>query len=81
MRSPPKQPHEVILEREVELGLAGIALTARAATKLVVDAPALVTFGTNDAESSGRDDVLALGLAGTTGLFKSDCGYLGNFPM
>ena len=40
-----EQPHEVVLERQVEARLARVALTAGAAAQLVVDAPRLVALG------------------------------------
>ena len=41
----PEDAHQVVLERQVELGAAGVALAAGAAAQLVVDAPALVALG------------------------------------
>ena len=40
-----EEANEVVLGREVEAALAGVALAAGAAAELVVDAPALVTLG------------------------------------
>ncbi len=37
--------HQVVLQRQEELGMAGVALAAGAAAQLVVDAPALVALG------------------------------------
>ena len=65
-----EQAHEVILEREVELGLARVALTAGTTTQLVVDAAALVALGADDAETAGSQHVLALGRAGGLGLLE-----------
>ncbi len=42
--------HQVVLQRQEELGTPGVALTARTAAKLVVDAPALVAFGADHEE-------------------------------
>ena len=39
-----KETHEVVFQRKVEARRAGVALTARAATQLVVDAAAFVAF-------------------------------------
>ena len=48
MRSPGEQAHEVVLGREVEARLAGVALAAGAAAQLVVDAARLVALGAED---------------------------------
>ena len=53
--------HQVVFEREIELGPAGVALTARAAAQLVVDAPALVTLGGDHVEAAGFERLLLLG--------------------
>ncbi|NDE98669.1 MAG: DUF1549 domain-containing protein, partial [Verrucomicrobia bacterium] len=69
-----EDPHQVVFEREEELGGTGIALAAGAAAELVVDAPALVTFRADHVEAAGLDrdllqarhlgaDRLLLGLA------------------
>ncbi len=42
--------HQVVLERQVELRAAGIALAAGAAAQLVVDAPRFVALGADDVE-------------------------------
>ena len=55
-----KQAHEVVLKRQVELGLARVALTARTAAELVVNTTALVTLGTNDAQAAGGKHVVVL---------------------
>src|SRR5262249_27592231 len=47
-------------EREVEAGRAGIALSARATTQLVVDAARLVPLGAEDVHAAGLDHLLAL---------------------
>ena len=52
--------HEVVLERQVETGGAGIALAARAAAQLVVDAPRLVALGGQDVEAAQGHHPLAL---------------------
>ena len=63
-----EQAHEVVLERQVELGLARIALTAGAAAQLVVDTTGLVALGADDGQAAGGEHALALGLAGLPGL-------------
>ena len=52
--------HQVVFERQVELGAAGIALTAGAAAQLVVDAPALVALGAEHVEAAGLERLLLL---------------------
>ena len=52
--------HQVVLEGQVELGAALVALPAGAAAQLVVDAPALVALRADDVEAAGRP---SLGLA------------------
>ena len=63
-----EQAHQIVLERQVELGLARIALTARTATQLIVDTAGLMAFGADDGQTAGRKHALALGLAGLLGL-------------
>ncbi len=48
--------HEVVFEREIEAGGAGVALAAGAAAELVVDAAGLVAFGAEDVQAAGCDD-------------------------
>ena len=55
-----ENPHQVVLEREVEAGRAGVALPAGPAAELVVDAPGLVAFGADDVEAAQPDDLLVL---------------------
>ena len=50
--------HQVVLQRQVELGAAGVALAARAAAQLVVDAAALVPLGAHDVEAARLDRLL-----------------------
>ena len=63
-----EQAHEVVLERQVELGLARIALTTGAAAQLVVDTTGLVALGSDNGQAAGGKHALALGLAGLLGL-------------
>ena len=55
-----EDPQQVVFEGEEELARAGVALTARAAAELVVDAPALVALRPEDVQSAGGDDLLPL---------------------
>ena len=50
--------HQIVLQRQEELRPAGIALAARAAAQLVVDAAALVPLGADDVEAAGVDRLL-----------------------
>ena len=52
--------HEVVFEREEEARRAGVALTAGAAAKLVVDAAGLVALGAKNEEAAGLDDLVVL---------------------
>ncbi len=51
----PEDAHQVVLQRQEELGAPGIALAAGRAAQLVVDAAALVALGADDVEAAGRD--------------------------
>src|SRR4051794_17503034 len=55
-----EEAHEVVLGGEEEARLAGVALAARAAAKLVVDPPRLVALGAEDEETAGLEHLLAL---------------------
>src|SRR5690606_39469139 len=48
-----EDPHQIVFEAEIEAGAAGVALPARAAAELVVDAPALMAFGGEHEEAAG----------------------------
>ena len=63
-----EQAHQIVLERQVELGLARIALTARTAAQLVVDTTGLMALSADDSQAAGGKHALALGLAGLLGL-------------
>src|SRR6185295_17012419 len=54
-----EQADEVVLGGQEEARLAGIALAARAAAELVVDAARLVALGADDVEATGLEDLLA----------------------
>src|ERR1700674_1093898 len=55
-----EDPHQVVLEREIEARGAGVALAAGAAAQLVVDAPRLVALGAEDVQAAGGEHLLAL---------------------
>ena len=58
-----ENPHQIVLQRQEELGAAGIALAAGAAAELVVDAPRLVPLGAQNEQAAETDDLLALALS------------------
>ena len=58
MRSRAEDAHQIVFERQEEAGAARVALTARTAAQLVVDATALVTLGTDNVEPAGVDRLL-----------------------
>src|SRR4029078_11273025 len=49
----PEDAHQVVFERQEELGAAGIALAAGAAAELVVDTAALVALGAEHEQATG----------------------------
>ena len=55
-----EQTHEVILQRDIEPGLAGVALTTGTATQLVVDPAGVVALGTHDEQAAGLTHLLRL---------------------
>ena len=61
-----EQAHEVVLQRDVEPRLAGVALTAGTAAQLVVDTAGVVTLGADDEQAAGGAH--PLGFAGDLGL-------------
>ena len=58
-----EQTHQVVLERYEELRRARVALTARAAPELTVDAPRLVALGAEDEQAAGCLDLFGLLIA------------------
>ena len=60
IRSEPKMQEKAVLQRQIETGGARIALTARAAAKLIVEAAALVALGADDVQTPELDDLLML---------------------
>ena len=53
-----EDPHQIVFERDKEFGGAGVALAARAAAQLVVDAPALMPLAADDKEPAGLHHLL-----------------------
>ena len=52
-----EDPHEIVVEREIETARARIALTAGSAAQLVVDAPRLVALGADDVQAAHLEDL------------------------
>ncbi len=57
----PEDPHQVVFERQIELRSARVALAARPSTQLIVHPPAFVTFGAEDEQPAGGEDLLSVG--------------------
>jgi hypothetical protein len=55
-----EDPHEVVVEAQVELRMTRVALTAGAATQLVVDAAAFMAFGPEHVEAARREHLLTV---------------------
>ena len=53
-----EQTHQIVLQAEIELAFARIALTAGTATELVVDSTGLVTFCADDVQTASFPDLL-----------------------
>src|SRR5207253_9965893 len=53
-----EQPHEIVLARKVETGLARVALATGAAAQLVVDPAGLVPLGAEHVQAAMADDAL-----------------------
>ena len=68
----PEDAQQVVLEAQVEPRQARVALAARAAAQLVVDAAALVALGAEHEQPARREHLLALG--GDFGLDPVDRG-------
>jgi len=56
-----EEAHQVVRQRDEELGLARVSLAAGAASELVVYAAALVPLGADDEQAARRDDFFRLG--------------------
>ena len=67
----PEDAHQVVFEREVEAGGARVALPARTAAELVVDAARLVALGADDVEPAGREDRLLVRGAALAGASRA----------
>ena len=52
----PEAAHQLVFERDVEAGRAGVALAAGATAELVVDAARLVALGADDVQTAGLGD-------------------------
>ncbi len=72
-----EQAHEVVFQRQVELGHARVALTARTTAQLVVDTAGLVALGADDAQAAGGAHPLLLLIADGLGLSESRSAILG----
>ena len=55
-----EQAHQVVLQRNKELGGAGVALTARTAAQLIINAAALVALGADDMQTARLQHTLVL---------------------
>ena len=55
-----EQTHEVVLEAQVEAGLARVALTAGTAAQLVIDTAGLMALGAEHIQAAEPDDLLVL---------------------
>ena len=55
-----EQTHQIVFERQIETGLARIALTSGTATQLIVDTAGLVTLGTKHVQTAELDDLFML---------------------
>ena len=56
--------HQVVFHRQIEAARARIALAARAAAQLIVDAARFVAFGADDVQAAGRDHLIVALLPG-----------------
>ncbi|PSK61598.1 hypothetical protein B0E53_06501 [Micromonospora sp. MH33] len=63
-RAGPEALHQVVLEGQVEAGLARVTLPAGPTAELVVDPARLVALGTQHVEATGGGDLLRLDVAG-----------------
>ncbi len=63
-----ENPHQVVLEAQVEAGRSGIALAPGPAAELVVDAAGFMTLGAENVESAQTDDAVVFLADGFSGL-------------
>src|SRR5438105_12417129 len=54
----PEDAHQVVFHRQIEAARARVALAARAAAQLVVDAAGLVALGADDVQPAGGEDLV-----------------------
>ncbi len=55
-----EQTHQIVFQRNEELGLARVSLTTGTASQLIVDTTGLMPFGTDDAQTAERSDFFLL---------------------
>ena len=55
-----EEAQQIVLQRDVEAALAGVALTAGTAPELVIDPAGIVALGADDEEAAGGADLLRL---------------------
>ena len=48
-----EQSHQIVLQRDVELGFTGISLTSGTSAQLVINTSGFVPLGTDDFQASG----------------------------
>ena len=56
-----EEAHQVVIQREIELAAAGVALTAGTAAQLVVDAARFMPFSADDIQAARRNDLFVFG--------------------
>ena len=74
---PAEALHQVVFERDVEAGRAGLALAAGAAAQLVVDPARLVPLGADDVQAAQLHDALLVALGQRDELVPEPVGVLG----
>jgi hypothetical protein len=52
--------HQLVIQRDVKLGAAGVTLASCSAAKLIIDTPGLVALGAEDVESSQGNNPVVL---------------------
>ena len=61
MRCGAEDAHQVVIERQIELGTARVALTAGTAAQLIVDAAAFMALGREHVEAAGFERLFLVG--------------------